>query len=245
MPRVPTDEQPIPSVWMRPQRRREQPALSRGQIVAEAVRLLDAEGIEALSMRRLGGRLDAGATSLYRHVTNRDELIELVVDDVYGEIDVPEVTEPSQWRSAAGACGHSVRAMILRHPWIASVLGQVGMSYLGPNVMRLNDRMLALFEAGGFTLQQADRAISTLVAYVIGMGTSEAAWLTTLARAGTDEQAWQERLQPAVANAAQPYPRLREQTPELGARGLEVIRNEKFAFGLETVLDGLVVRLSR
>jgi len=83
---------PIPpnlgSVWTRPQpQRRQKEQLTRERIVAEALRLLDEEGMEALSMRSLGQRLGAGATSLYRHVASKDELIELVADAVYGEID--------------------------------------------------------------------------------------------------------------------------------------------------------------
>src|SRR3954449_2777040 len=88
-----------PSVWTRPQRRQKE-QLTRERIVAEAIRLLDDEGLEALSMRTLGQRLGAGATSLYRHVASKDELIELVADEVYGEIEVPEPSDPSSWRLA-------------------------------------------------------------------------------------------------------------------------------------------------
>ncbi|WP_435835385.1 TetR/AcrR family transcriptional regulator [Streptomyces avermitilis] len=80
----------IQSVWTRPRGGRERPVLSREQIVAEALRLLDSEGIDALSMRKLGNRLSAGATSLYRHVANKDELIELAVDEIYGEIGLSD-----------------------------------------------------------------------------------------------------------------------------------------------------------
>ncbi|SHF93752.1 TetR/AcrR family transcriptional regulator [Streptoalloteichus hindustanus] len=240
-----TSKQPIPSVWTRQNREREQPALSRGQIVAEAVRLLDAEGVEALSMRRLGARLNAGATSLYRHVANRDELIELVVDEVYGEIEVPEAAGGEGWREAVATCAHSVRAMILRHPWTASVLGQVGLSYLGPHVMRLNDRMLALFEAAGFPLAEADQALSSVFAYVIGMGISEAAWLAMVARSGQDEQEWQENLRPTAERAAQPYERLHEQFVSQQAQHPRQARDEKFHYGLERLLDGLSARLAR
>ncbi|MEV8208566.1 helix-turn-helix domain-containing protein, partial [Streptomyces sp. NPDC079189] len=80
---------PIPSVWARQQPAPDQPALSRAAIVREAIVMLDAEGIEALSMRKLGARLNAGATSLYRHVATKDELMELAVDEVAAEITVP------------------------------------------------------------------------------------------------------------------------------------------------------------
>ncbi|SDM65370.1 TetR/AcrR family transcriptional regulator [Allokutzneria albata] len=233
------DEPKIASAWTRPRRQRE--TLSREQIVAEAVRLLDAEGVEALSMRTLGARMGTAATSLYRHVTNRDELIELVVDEVYGEIEVPGAD--GDWRAAVTACAHSVRAMILRHPWIASLLGQVGLSYLGPNVMRLNDRMLALFEdAGGFGPVEADKAISSVMAFVIGMGVSEAAWLTSLARSGQDEKEWIAELAPAVVEAAQSYPHLREHATANRGVDMRQTRDEHFAYGISVVLDGLEAR---
>src|ERR1051326_6476910 len=95
----------IPSVWAR-ERETSQPVLSRAAIVREAIAMLDANGVEALSMRKLGARLaakgvgglsmgklgarlDAGATSLYRHVASKDELMELAVDEVAAEITVP------------------------------------------------------------------------------------------------------------------------------------------------------------
>src|ERR1700746_1839536 len=84
---------PIPAVWAG-QREPEPPALSRAAIVREAITLLDAEGIEALSMRKLGAALNAGATSLYRHVATQDELMELAVDEVVAEITVPPRSSP-------------------------------------------------------------------------------------------------------------------------------------------------------
>jgi AcrR family transcriptional regulator len=233
----------IQSVWTRTRRQKDQPALTRQQIVAEAVALLDAEGVEALTMRKLGARLDAGATSLYRHVANRDELVELVVDEVYGEIEVPEIGDPAAWRDAATTCARSVRSMILRHPWTATLLGQVGLAYLGPNVMRLSDRMLALFRTAGFPPNEANHAISTVVAYVIGVGISEAAWLSTLARSGRTEQDMVTDLRPAVEQAATEYPHLRQQLTAYGQADPAQARDETFTYGLDRVLDGLAVAL--
>ena len=236
------EDEAIPSVWTRP-RRKEQQVLSRERIVAEAVRLLDADGIEALSMRTLGTRLGAGATSLYRHVANKDELIELVVDDVYGELEVPETGDPTAWRAAAAAAGHSLRAMILRHPWMTSVLGQSGLAYLGPNMMRLNERLLAVFETAGFALEERDQAMSTFVAYVLGMSTSEAAFLSALARSGKDERAWVESLWPAAERAAQEHTRLREGYALMRDQDPRQARDDTFDYGVERVLDGLATRL--
>ncbi|GAA0358683.1 TetR/AcrR family transcriptional regulator [Actinoallomurus spadix] len=233
-----TDDRPIPSVWARPSRgRREQPALSRQQIVAEAVRLLDAEGVDALSMRKLGTRLGAGATSLYRHVANKDELVELAVDEVFGELRAPDMSDPAHWREATIACAQGIRAVILRHPWMASMLG--AMAYLGPNLMRLSEDMLAMLEAAGFPLAEANGAMNTVFAYVLGMTGSEAAWLTMLARSGQSEDEWAERLKPAFEDLHRTHPRLSALFTAQADEDPGRRREEEFAYGLNRILDGV------
>ncbi len=240
------EKKPFPSVWARPRRpRREQPALSRDQIVSVALELLDAEGTDALSMRKLGARLNAGATSLYSHVANKDELVELVVDEVYGEIEMPAGGDPADWRADVTRCAHALRSAFLRHPWIASVVGEAGVAHLGPNMLRLSEGLLALFEGAGFSLEEADRAVNTVVSYVIGMTTAEAAWLTTLARSGRSEREWVEHLWPAAEEAVQPYPRLRTLYAARRDHGAAGTRDDSFDDGLACVLDGLEVRLGR
>ncbi|MFI1430231.1 TetR/AcrR family transcriptional regulator [Streptomyces lydicus] len=224
---MPADEKPIASVWTRPRRQREQ--LSREQIVTEAVQLLDTDGLESLSMRKLGTRLDAGATSLYRHVANKDELIELVVDEVYGELEVP-AADAADWRTPAARSAYSLRAIILRHPWVASVLGQVGLIHLGPNVTKMSERMAAVYRAAGFPSDETGHAMKTVISYVIGMATSEAAYLSLIARSGKSEREFIESLRSAG-----------EEGPQ--AEDPETARDETFDYGLRRVLDGLQVRL--
>jgi AcrR family transcriptional regulator len=235
---------PIPSVWARPQREPDQPALSRAAIVREAIVLLDAEGIEALSMRKLGTRLNAGATSLYRHVATKDELMELVVDEVFAEIAVPAAGSPD-WRAAATEAARSFRATALRHPWLASVLGQAGLAYLGPNLMSVTERLAALFTAAGFP--EPSGALDTVLSYVIGMSTTEAAWLTAVARSGETEAAFIARLMPAAERAAASHEHLAGSYAATAAAALDPVevRETKFAYGLEVILDGLAARLPR
>ncbi|MEV7169720.1 TetR/AcrR family transcriptional regulator C-terminal domain-containing protein [Streptomyces sp. NPDC093224] len=237
-----THPQPVPSVWTRRARQSEQPALSRDTIVREAVVMLDADGIEALSMRKLAARLNAGATSLYRHVATKDELMELAVDEVVAEVDVPAASS-ADWRTAAAGAASSFRATALRHPWLSSVLGQAGLAYLGPNLMSYSSRLAALFIEAGF--EEPDRAIDTLFAYVVGMSTTETAWLTTVARSGETEAAFIARLMPAAQEAAQAHEVLAEAyaTATAEVRDPATVRDAKFAYGLETVLDGLALRL--
>ena len=77
--------------------------------------------------------------------------------------------------------------MVLRHPWVASVLGQVGLAELGPNLSDRSGRLLALFTGGGFPGDAADLAMKTVLGYVVGMTVSEAAYVHLLARSGQPE----------------------------------------------------------
>ncbi|WP_410584500.1 TetR/AcrR family transcriptional regulator [Amycolatopsis sp. lyj-108] len=229
------------SVWMRPpKRKREQPSLSREQIVSAAIELLDAEGIDALSMRKLGARLDVAAASMYTHVAGKDELSELVVDEVYGEVALPE---PGPWRTAATTFAHDLRSVFLRHPWIGSLLGEAGVAYLGPNVLKLSEAALALFEDAGFSLDDADLAWNTVMAFVVGRATGEAAWLTTLKRSGQSEQEWKDRLWPAAEQAVRDHPRLKKLYAAQRNQKPGETNDDDFERGLACVLDGLATRL--
>ncbi len=214
----------VTSVWARQEAEPEQPALSRAAIVREAIVMLDAEGAEALSMRKLGAQLNAGATSLYRHVATKDELIELAVDEVFGEVTVPPAG--ADWRAAASEAAGSFRATTLRHPWLGSVLGQAGMAQLGPNLGSFSNQLVGLFSAAGYP--EPTGALDTLLSYVIGMSTTEAAWLTTVARSGETEIELVTRLSGGQAGDIDPAK----------------VRESKFAYGLAVVLDGLATRIS-
>lgn len=233
------------SVWTRPKRkRREQPALSQEQIVAEAIKLLDADGLEALSMRRLGAALGAVATAVYWHVANKEELMELVIDHVYGELEIAELSEPEEWRQGATDFAHSFRAMILRHPWMGATLADVGVTYFGPNVLRMSDRMLALYEAAGFDLLEANQASTAVLAYVVGIASTEAATLSKIKRSGMSATAWMTSVWPAAQQAAEPYPRIKALYAAHNATDTAGNGDETFDYGLARVLDGLEVRLA-
>ncbi|PPJ18650.1 TetR family transcriptional regulator [Nocardia nova] len=241
-PAEPGETTQIRSVWTREHRqRREQPALSREQIVAEAIALLDAEGFESLSMRKLGSRLGAGATSLYTHVANKDELLELVVDEAFSELRLP--AEPiADWRAAMLELCHDIRHILLRHPWTSMVMTTAGLVYLGPNMLRLSESMLTILEGAGFDTATADRASNTLLAYVIGATSTEAAMLTSIARSGLDEQVWFDQFMTAAELAARPYPRISQRFAEHRGHDSTRIREDNFDEELGLILDGLHAR---
>ncbi|GGN17196.1 AcrR family transcriptional regulator [Actinoplanes campanulatus] len=227
------------SVWTRPARPRTgQPTLSREQIVRAAIELLDAEGAAGLSMRRLGARLGSGATSLYWHVANKDDLLELAVDQVMGEIYVPEPGD-TPWRVGVSVMADGMRAMLLRHTWVIGLLGV--RPTIGPNVMRMGNRSVALLLAAGFTGPALSHVHSLITAHVIGAATTEAAVAAAVQRAGQSAAEIREQLEPFMEKTAGDYPDYARWRQESGVTEMDPdqVWDQSFAFGLERILDGL------
>ncbi|MGW0810066.1 TetR/AcrR family transcriptional regulator [Nonomuraea sp. NPDC002799] len=225
------------SVWLREPRKATSPGRSREEIVRAALELLDEEGLAGLSMRKLGAKLSAGATSLYWYVANKDELLELVYDEVWGEMTVPD-PEQVGWRDSASALAYSMRHVMLRHPWSADLIGRL--PALGPNAMRTADRMRATLKIAGFTGMEIDFANATLTAYVFGMTTPEIAW-----NSATSDHAYDAgEMRASVARAAAQFPDLLERITVDDGEDPQVLREMCFDFGLVSVLDGLERRLA-
>lgn len=226
------------SVWFRESgpRKATSPGRSREEIVAAAMELLDEEGRDGLSMRKLGAKLMAGATSLYWYVANKDELLELVYDEIWGEMSVGD-PEHTSWREAASALAYNMRQVILRHPWSADLIGR--MPALGPNALQVSDQMHRMFRLAGFTGMDIDFAGATLTSYVYGFTIPEVAWNSTTAEVDFDEQ----ELRSKVMRAAEGYPDLMERVQTI-YQDPDVARAMAFDFGLVSVLDGLERRLA-
>jgi AcrR family transcriptional regulator len=137
--------------------------LTREQIVETALAVLDREGLDALSMRRLATELDTGAAALYRHVSGKDELLDLLLDRVIGELEVPD-PDPARWTEQVKEVARDVRAGILRHRDVVRV--SMGRFPMGPNGLRFIERLLAVLRAGGLSDRTAATA-SHLITVVI------------------------------------------------------------------------------
>jgi AcrR family transcriptional regulator len=149
--------------WRTAQRKPTRRPLSRDLIVDTALGLLEKEGLDALSMRRVAQALNTGPASLYAHVRNRDELCELMFDRVLGEVPLPE-PDPARWREQLkDLCLQQVRAMIA-YPGIAQVVMNA-MIPIGPNALRHGEGMLAILRAGGLSERQAAFAFDALGLY--------------------------------------------------------------------------------
>jgi AcrR family transcriptional regulator len=232
------------SIWTR--ERKAPPAretLSRDQIVTAAMELLDTDGVSGLSMRKLAAKLGAGATSLYWPVPTKDDLVDLLIDEVWGEIDVPE-PELAGWRSGALLFGHSLRSAVLRHPWLPEVM--YTRPSIGPHAMSLGERGLVLFGAAGFSDHEVDLAMGSVMSYVLGTVSAEVATREMVRKSGRSEETWvSELLEHAQAVAADEYPQMRQSVSRRTTTDLDAGLTQNFVFGLDALLDGLATRVRK
>ncbi|MFE0173939.1 TetR/AcrR family transcriptional regulator [Streptomyces sp. NPDC059002] len=133
-------------IWARPERagRGPKPAYSRADIAAAAVRIADADGIDAVSMRRVAGELGCGTMSLYNYVPRKEDLYELMVDAVSGEYELSDEALGGDWYAEMLGIGRQARGILHRHPWMTRVMSTVyGFS---PNALRFLEHCLGLLE---------------------------------------------------------------------------------------------------
>ncbi|NEW37500.1 TetR family transcriptional regulator [Nocardia cyriacigeorgica] len=224
------------TVWSREPRQPRSSGLRREQIVAAAVEILDAEGMSALSMRKLGARLDAGATSLYWYVANKDELLELVLDEFWGMVRVPEPDQMS-WQEVATAFAYNLRDTMLNHPWVGGLMGYL--PSIGPNSLRLSDRLRRTFVGAGFLGNDVYLATGTLFSFVLGQVLPAIAWKNTYGDGEIDTSS----VMPVLEDLGADYPDLIDDYRNTVPADPATARAVAFDFGLISVLDGLEVRL--
>lgn len=228
--------EPFRTVWARPPRVPRKSGLTREQIVAATVEILDADGLEALSMRKLGASLGAGATSLYWYVANKDELLELVLDEAWGLVEVLE-PEGRHWREVFTAFAYSLRATLRAHPWAPALLGQL--PSVGPHAFALTDRLRRTGVQAGFTGTDVYLSGSVLMSFILGQVLPEISYRK--ARGGSEVD--HGSMLDVMDELAGDYPQLRTDYRETLPADPEVSRALAFDFGLVCVLDGLGARL--
>jgi AcrR family transcriptional regulator len=226
-------------------RGRTAPSLSRAEIVDAAIAVADAEGSDAVSMRRIAQVLQAGTMSLYWHVANKEHLLDLMLDALIAEVELPEPS--GDWLADLRALARNERAMLLRHLWMMDFVG--GRPPLGPNTMLNLDRSLALLDGAGLDIADAINVLSTLRTYVLGAVLREAQEM----RLQRDQErfeddgpeweraraAWRDRL--AADGRFTHVVRFLDEGIDPDA---EQTRDERFEFGLDGVLDGLAQKVA-
>lgn len=151
----------------RPRPARGRPALPMERILGAAVELVDEQGPEALSMRSLAQRLESGTATLYRHFSNRSQLVSLVIDQILGEVDLDaEGLAAMPWQRACTLFVQNMFDALSRHGNVAPLL--VEYTPMGPNALAIRERCLAVLLDNGFSPAVASRAYATLARYVLG-----------------------------------------------------------------------------
>jgi AcrR family transcriptional regulator len=200
-----------------------EPPLSRDRIVATAVDLLDAQGLDGLTMRRLADRLGAGVMSLYWHVDNKEDVLDLALDAVLDYRALPQEDRPQDWRTEVVHMLEDWRASMLRHPWSASLLPR---RVLGQNILGRLELLGNILSRAGVADADLNAAIWSLWNYVMGATITRASFDVS----DDDRAAAQQRLE----QLSGPY-------PTIGRSRLLLDDDWDGAFrkGLGFLLDGL------
>jgi AcrR family transcriptional regulator len=215
---------PTASIWTR--ETAEKPAgLSREAIVRAAIKLADEEGPDAVSIRRIAAELKARPMSLYSFIERKDDLFDLMVDEIAGEALLGDEL-PQDWREALCAIAERTRAVALRHPWIISAYGRI--AGVGPNGVRHIDESLAAIAQLDVSDERRHAILTAVDTYALGHVTRE----LLERRRGLDDPASVERvIDPA-------------DVPHVAEHGLGTADGAvSCREGLEWLLDGIVASL--
>lgn len=226
--------------WNRPEPRR--PAgLTRETIVAAAVAIADAEGLEAVSIRRVATELGTRPMSLYTHIEHKAELVDLMIDEVMAEALLPGEV-PADWREALREIARHTRAATRAHPWIIATAFRRPL--LGPNALRHVDQSLAAVSTLPFSFERKRAVLLSVDTYTLGYVRWEV--LSPHAKggrcaAGEEQPDWRQidaYLREQVANGD--YPHLAEVTKRELTLG---VKPESFDAGLEWLLAGIAAEV--
>ena len=234
---------PRTPVWSRPRTggRGPQPSLSVDAIVTAAVALADAEGVDAVSMRRIASELSVGTMSLYRYVETKDDLLDLMTDQVMGE-DGDGGGPTGDWRADLREVARSYRLLILRHPWLLPI--GASRPPMGPHVLRRSERLFGVLDGLGLDIEQVAGLTGTVIAYVRGVVLTETAEAELIRRTGQTLDDYRRAVGPYLRDvlAAGQHPLLARFVHEADDHPDP---DRVFLAGLDRVLDGIGVELAR
>ncbi|MFI9150745.1 TetR/AcrR family transcriptional regulator [Streptomyces sp. NPDC053367] len=242
------------SVWLEEKARRGrqgggggQPSgLDRGRITEVAVGLLDAGGLAGFSMRRLAGELNVTAMSVYWYVDTKDDLLELALDRVHGELRLPDPDGGEDWRVDLRALATEYRALLVRHPWVSPLAGRY--LNIGPNALAFSRTIQRVIRRAGLPARGVTGAISAVFQFVYGYGTIEGHFLSRVADAGMTPDQYHAHAMSAVTEAPGTGEAIEEARDIMAARGGDTVAemlDRDFDFALDLLVAGIEVMAER
>ncbi|GAA2695236.1 TetR/AcrR family transcriptional regulator C-terminal domain-containing protein [Streptomyces lunalinharesii] len=214
-------------------------ALTLGRIVTAAVMVADAEGLAAVSMRRVAAELGVATMSLYRHVADKDDLLARMMDTVFAEQPLP-ADPPEGWREQIELAARLLWKLFRRHPWLAPALS-VTRPQLVAAALPFSEWMLTALHARGFDLSTAFTAHLMLFNYARGIAINLEAEQEAEALSGLDSEEWMDTQEPALQEilATGRFPML----ARLAATGYDLDLDALFDFGLQHLVESLAALL--
>ena len=208
--------------------------LTRERVLQVAMELADRDGLDALSMRKLGQELGVDAMALYRHVRNKDDLFDGIIERIVGEIERPDPA--GSWKTALREQVMAARQVMLRHPWARRVFEVRGTG--GVAVIDYIESVLAILRGGGFSLDLAHHTLHVLDSRIFGFNQD---LFDDSGRAEPSPDV-AEMFGPAMAAR---FPRVTELAMSVSHEGVlgRCDDDVEFAFGLDLILDGLERRI--
>jgi AcrR family transcriptional regulator len=224
----------------RPAGRGPRRSLSVDGVVEAALALADAEGLDAVTMRRVAEALGVAPMTIYTYVPGKAELLDLMVDALYGRLAAEPGDAGGSWRARLEAVADRNRAMFRHHPWAAAV--STARPPLGPGLIAKYERELRTLEGLGLDDVEMDAALTFLLGFVRTCALAEAEARAAADESRMDDARWWEAHAPLLAGLVDPgaYPTAaRVGTAAGAAHGAAYSPDHVFAFGLQRVLDGL------
>lgn len=230
-------------MWGRPSPSRRGPRTESrtSDLVAAAIRIADAEGIKAVSTRRVAEAAGISAMSFYTHIPDKAVLLDLMLDAIANQgesVDRPSEFNPAAWRANIGLLAHQFRAFLLRHPWVLQV--STHRPGVGPNAIRSYDHFLAAFDQLGLDEVEMDLSVAMITQYVQGAVRDVARARMVETETGMSDQEWWQIIAPFLSSVdLSVYPVANRVGPVAGELYGAGDPERAFAFGLERLLDGL------
>ncbi|MGX1560368.1 TetR/AcrR family transcriptional regulator [Streptomyces sp. NPDC055506] len=239
------------SVWLdgKAHRRRGggQPSgLDRDRITEVTARLLDAEGLAKFSMRRLAGELNVTAMSVYWYVDTKDDLLELALDRVMGEMRLPDEGADEDWREQVRALAREYRTLLVRHPWVSALVGVF--LNIGPNNLAFSRAVQRVVRRTGLPAKRLTSTISAVFQFVYGYGTLEGHLATRAAAGGMSVDEYFQQALSTVTAAPQAAEVVRESQEIMAARGGDTVAEmleRDFEYALELLIAGIEAMVAR
>lgn len=205
------------------------PRLSRERVIAGALELADAHGVEPLTLRRLADHLGVSAMAIYHHVSDKEEILDGMVDAVFAEVALPE--SPAGWRDAVAQRCRATRSVLARHPWAVGLLDS--RVNPGPATLAHHDWMVGQLRAPGFSLALVAHAYAVVDSYLYGFALQEAALPFP-----ADEPPPRALVESMLSGpAAEAFPHLAAHARRYVDEGYTF--GAEFEYGLDLVLDGI------